>query len=205
MTRASNTRNKPYLDEETFQRILAAAYALQKSERCKQARNIDDQVPEEFLLETRQPDVRPTNKLLSDIGPTKHIHAADDLFWNVAAVAAVAAILSLSFLAAVHRSSPLPSEISRSLESVPQSAPFQRTNLVVKSAATSAIQSMKDGNGPDRAERSLRAVAHKPSIPKNNGNPPTRHHARSKEDDIVAKDTVVYYGTGSAVASTRKP
>src|SRR5579862_2084481 len=46
MNRAISPRDKPFLDEETFQRILAAAYALQKQKIYQQPRKIETNYPE---------------------------------------------------------------------------------------------------------------------------------------------------------------
>jgi len=238
---ATSTRNQPHLDEETFQRILAAAYALQKYEVSQRASTLASNYPqtvssqsgmlpkiasgakqadtgaidrlteidrtdtEEAGPVTKQPEAISANQPHGQRALAEHLHAMDELFWNAAAVAGVAAILALSFVAAAHRSSPLPAHLSRAPEGATQAAPFQRTELGGSPAPNPATSTIRDAKPPGASSQATPVAAPGLSAQKTITKAELRHRHYSPEADIVAKDTVVYYKAGSAVPSATKP
>lgn len=54
----------------------------------------------------------------------KRFPLRDELFWKIAIVAAVSAVLALALVASIHRFSPLPAGLSSTLEVAPPRAPF---------------------------------------------------------------------------------
>ncbi len=240
MNRAISPRDKPFLDEETFQRILAAAYALQKQKIYQQPRKVETNYPEpvsfkaavsrqtvpgetcvispkepeknfycapaeQGTLETTQPELMPANQSVTQAASRKPVRVLDRLFWTVAAFAAIAAILFLSFMADVHRTSPLSAALSPAPENAQQPAPFQRTSLELKSPASSPVIAIEKATNKTTAPQKItRVAAAKLSTSKHSVRRHIHHRVQSREDDIVAKDTVIYYGASPATSASSR-
>jgi hypothetical protein len=196
----TSTQGKPALDEETFQQLLAAANVLQqqndsvlvKEPRADYVQTLSAGAIAENVGPIQVVPLTPETvaNLVVPLEPQpKPAHLArlahryrtlgrrsfltDELFWKAATVAAVAAVSALLLGATIYHFSPLPSGLAPSSEVVQQQVPFRRTKRIVTVPAQSGAVGTKT------------VVIEQPAATKTYGN----------EADVVAKDTVVRYGT----------
>ncbi len=208
----ANAFNKPVLDPETFQQLLAAAYTLQTEinrERVKQAesvsasRTLEPTALPPVMFPMPQADGERLASLNHSVvtgaarGSRRKIMRArtsrsDELFWRVARVAAMAAVSALVLVASVGRLSPLPA----ALEGLQQELPFRRG--VVTKVLIIAPQTIKigpaslasDADAPPetvfaRGQKMIKTLSARSSY--------------DSEGEVVAQDTVVRYGKRAAV------
>ena len=197
-TRQANTVDKPVLDQDTFQQLLAAAYTLQEQDRLgvKEAKAESSQTVSLPLgpVPIAPSDVEPLASLNNDSAVPRsrdrRMSRSDEFFWRVAAAVVMAAVFALVLVTSLDRLSPLPAR----LEVVRQDAPFPRVQPQNSGVATKTI-----GMEPDARATERPVVVDKPpatatprSFQKRLN--PKRYSAYESESDIVAQDTVVRYG-----------
>jgi hypothetical protein len=195
-----NTLDKPILDQDSFQQLLSAAYALQE----KNASLIKEAKVDSSQKVSLQPE--PVQVTQSDLEPSAHLNdsavprsrgsripRSDEFFWRVATAAAMVSLFALLLVSSHDRLSPLPAR----LEVIQQEVPLRRVPPQSDAVGTKAItmepQATKTGPDEqtldaDKPRRSVSAVAHKKIMNS------TRHSNYESEADMVAPDTVVRYG-----------
>jgi len=188
----TNAQDKPVLDQEAFQQLLAAACTLQEHndrKLVKEAANSPLTVspPPEPLADSELPLAR--NRMVRR--PTPH---SDEFFWRIATVVAMAAVSALLLVASSDRRSPVPA----GLVVVQQQVPFRRgvasKTIVMEPQATKTGPTGRtvDADKPGRS-----APARKKTVN------PKRHSIYESEADMVAQDTVVRYGRRAAMLIRR--
>lgn len=201
----TNTLDKPVLDQDTFQQLLAAAYTLQEQNRLPvKESKADSSQTVSLPLESvpmAQSDVEPLASLNDSAVPSsrdRRTPRSDEFFWSVATAVAMAALFALLLVTSLDRLSPLPAR----LEVVQQEVPFRRFLPQSGGVATKTImmepQATKTGPtertvDADKPGRSAPTPAHKTIVN------PTRHSIYESEADMVAPDTVVRYGRRAAL------
>ena len=196
-TRQANTVDKPVLDQDTFQQLLAAAYTLQEQDRLgvKEAKAESSQTVSlsPGPVPIASSDVEPLASLNDSAVPRsrdRRMSRSDEFFWRVAAAVVMAAVFALVLVTSLDRLSPLPAR----LEVVRQDAPFPRVQPQNSGVATKTI-----GMEPDARATERPVVVDKPPATATPGSfqkrlNPKRYSAYESESDIVAQDTVVRYG-----------
>jgi capsular exopolysaccharide synthesis family protein len=145
-----------------------------------------------------------------------------ELFSKAATALAAAAVLAVLLDVSIHRFSPLPAGLSQPPEDVQQQAPFQRTKHIVtvpvesssvgtktvttelSAASKAAVPTVRTIESGQRPESRVSPVSAQKTIVKRDH----LHISHVTETDMVAEDTVVHYGTGSAAPRSlaqRKP
>jgi hypothetical protein len=201
-----NTLDKPVLDQDTFQQLLAAAYTLQEQNRLPVNETKADSSQAVSLrpksLPMTQSEVEPLASLNASAVPSsrdKRIPRSDEFFWRVATAVAMAALFALLLVTSHDRLSALPAR----LEVVQQEVPLRRVPPLSDGVATKTIimepEATKTGPNErkvdaDRHGRSAPAPAHKTIVNQ------TRHSIYESEADMVAPDTVMRYGRRPSVA-----
>jgi hypothetical protein len=135
----------------------------------------------------------------------RRISQSNKLFWRATTVVAMtmAAVLALLLGALVARLSPLPAGLALPSEVVQQQVPLQMTILPQSGGVrtrTIVMEPQATKTGPTEtivADKPPRRSATPASAQKTIINP-NRHSADESEADMVARDTVVRYGTRSA-------
>ena len=134
----------------------------------------------------------------------------DDLFWKAATAVTVAAVSALLLGASFHRFSPLPSALSETPQAVHQQAPRgtehivtvpaqpwpsakEAVGTVLSTTVQAATRTVPTAPGQVLANLAIAATAQKTVV-----RPKRLHSTYEGEADVVAKDTVVRYGTSSA-------
>jgi hypothetical protein len=208
--------DKPVLDQNTFQQLLAAAYTLQQQNHSlvKEAQADSAQtillteLPESVL---RQSDVEqsapfntstvPSSRARTVRGPTPQ---SEVFFWRIATAIAMSAVSALLLVASSDQLSPLPSQLVLPSDVVQQQVPFRTathiaTDLAQGSAVGTKMVMMEPeatSTGPiDRTvdvDKPGRSATHQTFVN------PARHSLYESEADMVAPDTVVRYGGRAA-------
>jgi hypothetical protein len=113
-----NTLDKPVLDQDTFQQLLAAAYTLQEQNRLPVNETKADSSQAVSLrpksLPMTQSEVEPLASLNASAVPSsrdKRIPRSDEFFWRVATAVAMAALFALLLVTSHHRLSALPARL----------------------------------------------------------------------------------------------
>jgi hypothetical protein len=181
----SSTLAKPALNEETFQRLLSAAYTLQQhngrrlvNQPTQQAAAFRAAVPETATF--KRPQSKPAQLLpliQRAVSKATNVHRyrmgrrrisqSNELLWRTATVIAIAAVLALLLVGTATVVTETPAETKT-----------RRTDRTVVV-------------GQPRA-REIPATARETTVK------PKPHYTYENEADVVAKDTVVRYGTGSS-------
>jgi len=189
---STSTQNKPVLDEETFQQLLAAANMMQQHNERLLVKKPKADYTETLSAGAIAENVRPSHvvpltpeTLAHPVASPKPkvAHLArlayryralgnrssltDKLVWKAATVVAVTSVSALLLGATIYRFSPLPAGLALSSEVVQQQVPFQRTKRVA----------------------TLPASIQKPIVR------PIHLPTNGSEADIVAEDTLVRYDT----------
>jgi hypothetical protein len=167
---STSTLDKPVLDEETFQQLLAAANILQqhndglrvKEPKADYAQTLSDGAIAENVrpihvvpltpetvahpVAPREPQPKPAHLArlayrYRTVG--KRSSLTDELFWKAATVVAVAAVSALLLGATINRLSPLPGRLALPSEVVQQQVPFRRTKRIVTAPAQSGAVGTK--------------------------------------------------------------
>jgi len=200
--RRTNAIDKPVLDQETFQQLLAAAYTLQE-QNCLPVKETkaDSSRTLSLALESvpmAQSDVEPLASLNSVVPSSRdrRIPRSDEFFWSVATAVGMAALFALLLVTSLDRLSPLPAR----LEVVEQHVQFRKVLPQSGGVATKTIMMEPQATKTERPVvadkppgRSAPAPANKTIVN------PKRHSAYESEADIVAQDTVVRYGRPGAL------
>jgi hypothetical protein len=209
-----NRLDKPVLDQNTFQQLLAAAHTLQeqnhslvketKADACQTVslRVEPAQMPQSDLepLASLNDSMVPISRARTVRRPTPQ---SEVFFWRIAATLAMAAVSALLLVASSDRFSPLPSQLLPPSDVVQQPVPFWRTTHVVTDlpqgstvvTKTVMMEPKATKTGPNgrtldahKPRRSVPAATHKKIVS------PIRHSIYESEADMVAPDTVVRYG-----------
>jgi hypothetical protein len=195
-----NRLDKPVLDQNTFQQLLAAAYTLQEKNRSLVKKTKADSSKTVSLrpepVQMAHSDPEPSAHLNGSAVPTcrdRRIPGSEEFFWRVATAIAMVSLFALLLVTSHNRLSPLPAR----LEVIQQEVPLRRVLLQCDEVGTNTItmepQATKTGPDEqtldaDKPGRSVPAAAQKKIV-----NPP-RHSIYDSEADMVAPDTVVRYG-----------
>jgi len=192
----TNTPHKPVLDEQTFQQLLAAAFALQEQylaplKETKADSSLTDLLP--VLM--AQSSEEPLASLEYSAVPSSHgrrIPRSDLFFWRVATAVVMAALFALLLITSVDRLSPLPARLEVVQQEVPVHKVPPQTGAATKAILMEPQATMTETNerkvDADKPERSELAPAQKTIVNS------TRHSPYESEADMVAPDTVVRYG-----------
>jgi hypothetical protein len=200
----TNILHRPVLDQDAFQQLLAAAYALQEQNRLpvKETRTDSSQTVSLPLesVPMAESDFEPLASLNDSAVPSsrdRRTPQSDEFFWRVATAIAMAALFALLLGASLDRLSPRPA----GLEVIQQELPFRRVLPQSGGVATKTIvmepQATKTGTNErtvaDSHGRSAPAPGRKTIVKR------TRHSIYESEADVVAQDTVVRYGRRAAL------
>lgn len=208
---STNALDKPVLDREMLQQLLAAAYTLREQNQplVQEAQTVSPtELPQES--EFPQSDVEPLAPFKTSTVPSSRARMvrrptpqSEVSFWRIATAVAIAAVLALLVVASSDRLSPLPSGLVLPSEVVQQKVPFRRGIPIVTDlaqgggvGAKTVVMEQATKTGPTRIERSV--VANKPlggttpaSVQKILN--PKRYSTYESEGDVIAQDTVVRY------------
>jgi hypothetical protein len=189
--RRINTLDKPALDQDTFQQLLAAAYTLQEQNRDPvKDSEADSSRTVSLALESApiaQYDVEPLTSLNDSAVPgsrDRRPPRSDEFFWRVATAVAMAAVFALLLVSSTDRLSPLPAR-----RVVQQQEPLRRvvaTKAIVMEPQATKTRPNQRTVDADKSGRSTPTPTRKTN--------PTRHSAYESEADMVAPDTVMRYG-----------
>jgi hypothetical protein len=190
--------DKPVLDQDSFQQLLSAAFALQERNRSlvQEAKADSSQTvslwPE--LVQMAQTDLEPlASRSRPAVPNSRDRRIPDEFFWKVATAIAMISLFALLLVSSHDRLSPLPAR----LEVIQQEAPFPKALAQSDEVSTKTItmepQATKIGPNEQTVDaekpgRSVPAGAHKKIVNV------TRHSIYESEADMVAPDTVVRYG-----------
>jgi hypothetical protein len=193
------TLDKPVLDEDTFQQLLAAAYTLkeQHSQPVKKT-EADSSWTVSLPLASipmAQSDVASLASLNHSPVPSSSERRtrSDQLFWRVATAVAVAAVFGLLLVASTDRLSPVPAGV----DVVHQEVPFHEVlprNSKVSATTVTQPQTMKIEQSVVADQPRRRAATPQRKTMVN----PIRHSIYESEADMVAPDTVMRYGKRAA-------
>jgi hypothetical protein len=213
---STNALDKPVLDREMLQQLLAAAYTLREQNQplVHEAKADSTQtvslteLPQESVLP--QSNVEPLAPFNTSTVPNSRARMvrrltpqSDVSFWRIATAVAMAAVSALLVVASSDRLSPLPAGLVLPSEVVQQAVPFRRGIPIVTDlahgggvGAKTVVMEQATKTGPTRIERSV--VANKPlggttpaSVQKILN--PKRYSTYESEGDVIAQDTVVRY------------
>jgi hypothetical protein len=194
-----NTLDKPVLDQDSFQQLLAASYTLQEQDRplVKETKADSSQAvslrPEPVQM--ADSDLEPSAHLNVSVVPTsrdRRIRRSDEVFWRVATAVAMVSLFALFLVTSHDRFSPLPARLDVIQQEVPLRRVLPQSDEVGTKTITMESQATKTGPNErtvdaEKPGRSLPAAAHKKIVN------PTRHSIYESEADMVAPDTVVRY------------
>jgi hypothetical protein len=190
-----NRLDKPVLGQDSFQQLLAAAYALQEQNRypVKEVK-ADSSRTVSLPLESApiaHHDVQPLASLNYSAVPSfrdRWPPRSDEFFWRVARAVAMAAVFALLLVSSTDRLSPLPAGLV-----VQQQEPLRR---VVSKAIVKRPQATKTGPNQRTVDAGKTGKSKSTSARKRN---PARHSIYESEADMVAPDTVMHYGRRPSV------
>ena len=186
--------DQPVLDQDTFQQLLAAAYALQEQNpqpveetKADSSRRVSLPLGSARVAQYDVERLASLNHSVVASARYKGVPQSDAFFWRVATAAAMAAIFALLLVASTHRLSPLPAGLV-----VQQQEPLRS---IVTKAVVMEPQATKTGPSQrtvdaDKSGRSATAPIRKINL--------TRHSIYESEADMVAPDTVMRYGSRPA-------
>jgi len=194
-----NTLDQPFLDQNSFQQLLSAAYTLEENNHSlvKETKADSSQTvslrpePGQMAHSDLEPLASRTHLTVPN-SRDRRIPQSDEFFWRVATAVAMASLFVLLFVSPHDRLSPLPARLEIQQE-VPLRRVLPRSDEVGMKTITMEPQATKTGpNGQaldaDKPGKSVPAAAHKKIVN------PTRHSNYESEADMVAPDTVVRYG-----------
>lgn len=218
-----NPPDKPVLDLETFQQLLAAAYTLQESS-CrlvlKEAKLDSPPIPlgtleaEATKRQASKATQRKLARALRKVAtgsrgkmPGRPVTQSNELFWTVSTLVAITALLLFGSLV---RLSPLPAELALPSEMAQQPLPFQNSKGMA-TAQTSGVGQRPVATDPQRkanpGPNEQNGLAEQPpgikgvnpaSAGRTIVSPNPVRSAYESEADVVAENTVVRYGTRPA-------
>jgi hypothetical protein len=194
-----NTLDKPVLDQDSFQQLLAAAYTLQEKNRSlvKETKADSSQTvslrPEPVQM--AHSDLEASAQRNGSMVPTsrdRRIPGSDEFFWRVATAVTMVSLFALLLVSSHDRLSPLPARLEVIQQEVPLRRVLPQSDEVGTKTITMEPQATKSGPNKqtldaDKTGRSVPAAAHQKIVN------PTRHSIYESEADMVAPDTVVRY------------
>ena len=209
--------DKPVLDQNTFQQLLAAAYTLQEQNHSlvkeAQADSAQTALLTELPLESVLPqsDVEQSAPFNTSTVPSSRARTvrrptpqSEVFFWRIATAIAMAAVSALLLVASSEQLSPLPSQLVLSSDVVQQQVPFWTaphivTDLAQGSAVGAKMVMMEpEATSTGTIDRTVDADEPGGSSGHQTFMNPVRHSIYESGADIVAPDTMVRYGRRAA-------
>ena len=194
-----NTLDKPVLDQDSFQQLLAAAYTLQEQDRPLGKETKADASQTVSLrpepVQMAHSDLEASAQRNGSMVPTsrdRRIPGSDEFFWRVATAVTMVSLFALLLVSSHDRLSPLPARLEVIQQEVPLRRVLPQSDEVGTKTITMEPQATKTGPNKqtldaDKPGRSVPAAAHQKIVN------PTRHSIYESEADMVAPDTVVRY------------
>jgi len=194
-----NTLDQPFLDQNSFQQLLSAAYTLQE----KNLSMVKETKADSYQTVSLRPE--PVQMAHSDLEPSAHLNGSlvpssrdrriprsDEFFWRVATAVAMISLFALLLVSSHDRLSPLPARLEVIQQEVPLRRGLPQSDEVGTKTITTEPQATKTGPNEqtldaDKPGRSMPAATHKKIVN------PARHSIYESEADMVAPDTVVRY------------
>jgi hypothetical protein len=189
------TLDKPVLDEDTFQQLLAAAYTLQEqhSQSVKKT-EADSSRTVSLPLESismAQSNVALLASLNHSPVPTsgERRTRSDQFFWRVATAVAAAAVFGLLLVASTDRLSTIPAGLEMVHQEVPLHKALSPNGRAAEKTKMMEPQTMRIEQSvvADKPRRRATAPTRKTMVN------PIRHSIYESEADMVAPDTVTRY------------
>jgi hypothetical protein len=215
----ANALDKPVLDQETFQQLLAAAYTLQEQNVQLPVKEVAASSPLTLSKRPQSKLTQPTLLVECDVPSAisgsryrmvrRRISQSNELFWRAATAVAMAAVSALLLGASIDRFSPLPARLTLPSEVIQQQVPFRRAKHVT------TVLSQSNGVGTKvvvmEPHETMTTEPDEPTVadddPLASAAPAStqetivnrnRHSTYESEADMVAPDTVVRYGAPRA-------
>jgi hypothetical protein len=207
--------DKPVLDQNTFQQLLAAAYTLQQNHSLVKEAQADSaqtilltELPESVLPQSDVEQSAPFNPSTVRSSRARTVRRptpqSEVFFWRIATAIGMSAVSALLLVASSDQLSPLPSQLVLPSDVVQQQVPFRTATHIAtdlaqgRAVGTKMVMMEPEATSTGPIDRTVDADEPGRSAPHQTFVNPARHSLYESEADMVAPDTVVRYGRRAA-------